>query len=301
MSEVWIPITVAAAFFQNLRSALQKKLKGKLSTAGVTYVRFFYSWPFALLYVLGLCYWAKFPIPDPNYKFFAFSMLGGISQIIFTALLIWMFSFRNFAVGTIFSKTEVLQVAVFGLVLLGDSLTLLSGAAIGISVGGICILSIGKGQISLSTLILKAKEKSTLIGLASGFFLGISVVFFRGASLALDYNGTVMAAAYTLLFSVTFQTIVMGFYFLWRGLSELTAVLSNWRSGLQVGIVANFASICWFTAFSIQNAAYVRALGQIELVFTCIATIFFFREKISYFEAYGIALVTLGIVLLVLA
>ena len=54
MLELWIPITVAAAFFQNLRSALQKHLKGRLSTAGATYSRFCYAVPFAIAYVAGL-------------------------------------------------------------------------------------------------------------------------------------------------------------------------------------------------------------------------------------------------------
>jgi drug/metabolite transporter (DMT)-like permease len=60
------------------------------------------------------------------------------------------------------------------------------------------------------------------------------------------------------------------------------------------------ASICWFTAFTLQNGAYVRALGQIELIFTFIASVFFFRERTSRAEIAGILLVAAGIVLLIL-
>ena len=66
MFEIWIPLTIAGAFFQNLRSALQKHLKAHLSTAGATYVRFFYAWPFAIIYLFGLAHFGGYEIPKPN-------------------------------------------------------------------------------------------------------------------------------------------------------------------------------------------------------------------------------------------
>ena len=77
--EIWIPITIVAAFCQNLRSALQKHLKGKLSTGGATYVRFFYAWPFAVLYVFGLNTWGEMPIPEIKGLFLLYCVLGGLS------------------------------------------------------------------------------------------------------------------------------------------------------------------------------------------------------------------------------
>ncbi len=47
--ELWIPIAIAAAFSQNLRNALQKSLKGRLSTWGATASRFVYAAPLAVL------------------------------------------------------------------------------------------------------------------------------------------------------------------------------------------------------------------------------------------------------------
>ena len=64
--ELWIPITIAAAFLQNLRSALQKHLKGRLSTVGAAYARFLYAWPFALVYVWGLHEIGGLAWPAPN-------------------------------------------------------------------------------------------------------------------------------------------------------------------------------------------------------------------------------------------
>jgi len=45
----------------------------------------------------------------------------------------------------------------------------------------------------------------------------------------------------------------------------------------------------------------VRALGQVELLFTFIATTLVFKEKVTPVEGAGIALVVGGIVLLLVA
>ncbi|MEX0693268.1 MAG: DMT family transporter [Rhodospirillales bacterium] len=296
--EIWIPITIVAAFCQNLRSALQKHLKGKLSTGGATYVRFFYAWPFALLYVFGLHTWGGMPLPDINGLFLVYCVLGGLSQIIFTGLLVWLFSFRNFAVGTTFSKTETVQVALLGFLLLGDTLSTGALLAIIISVIGVMTMSLAQTNITLKTLFSGLVEKSTLIGLASGLFLGASVVFFRGASLQLHYDGYIMSAAYTLAVSVVIQTVLMGLYLLWREPGQMTAVLVNWKWSLAVGVAGVLGSIAWFSAFTLENAALVRAVGQIELVFTFIASAVFFREKSTRLEIAGILLVIAGILLI---
>ena len=54
MTLLWIPLTIAAAFLQNVRSALQKHLKGRLGTTGATFVRFGYGFPVAIAYLLAL-------------------------------------------------------------------------------------------------------------------------------------------------------------------------------------------------------------------------------------------------------
>lgn len=300
MVELWIPITVAAAFLQNARSALQKHLKGRLSTLGATYVRFLYAVPFAIVYVAALDAVGHKPLPAPNATFLLYAALGGVSQIVFTALLMWLFSFRNFAVGTTFSKTEVVQVAILGFVILGDTLSPVAAVAIAVAAAGVMVLSAGQTNISAASLIASLGEKATLIGLASGAFLGASVVFFRGAALALGHDDFVMAAAFTLAVALTIQTAVMGVYLAWREPATLKAVLVHWRWSLAVGIAGILASICWFTAFTLQNGAYVRALGQVELIFTFIASVVFFRERTSGTEIIGILLVAAGILLLVL-
>jgi len=300
MFEIWIPITIAAAFFQNLRSALQKHLKAHLSTGGATYVRFFYAWPFAVLYVWGLQEFGDFAIPAVNATFLICCILGGLSQIIFTFLLVWLFSFRNFASGTIYSKTETVQVALLGLLILGDPLSIAAVIAILVSLVGVMVLSVAETKITPGNLIASLSEKPTLIGLTCGAFLGASVVCFRGASLALGDGDVIYRAAFALAVSVVIQTIVMGVYLLIREPGQMTAVIRNWPTALMVGVAGFLASAAWFTAFTLEIAAYVRAVGQIELVFTFIASVFFFREKTNRLEICGIVLIVTAILILVL-
>jgi len=299
--EFWIPLTIAGAFMQNLRSALQKHLKSKLSTAGASYVRFLYAMPFSLTYLWALKVYGGYPTPEPNLTFLMYCFLGGLSQILFTFLLIYLFSFRNFAVGTTYSKTETIQVAVLGLILLGDELSLLGAIAIAISLFGVMLLSAAQTEITLKNLATSLFEKQTLVGLTCGAFLGSSVVFYRGAALALGDGEVIMRAAFALGVSVLMQTVGMGIYLRFREPGQLTAVIRNWRPALAVGIAGTLASICWFTAFTLQNAAYVRALGQIELIFTFTASVVFFKEKTSPLEFAGVLMIAVAITLLLFA
>ena len=300
MIELWIPITIFAAFMQNLRSALQKHIKGRLSTGGASAVRFFYAWPLALIYLGLLNQVGGYPMPSANGLFLLYCLLGGLSQIIFTFLLIYLFSLRNFAVGTTFSKTEVVQVALLGLILLGDSISFAGVVAILISLAGIVALSVVQSRITWRSLASGLFEKPTLIGLICGAFLGASVVFFRGASLALADGDVLPRAAFTLAVSLVMQTLIMAAYLRLREPGQMTAVFRHWRPALAVGVAGFLGSVGWFTAFTLENAAYVRALGQIELVFTFIASIVFFKERTTRLELLGIALILTGILILVL-
>lgn len=298
--EAWIPITIAAAFFQNLRSALQKHIRGRLSTAGAGYARFVYAWPFALVYVWGLNA-AGLGWPTPNGTFLLYCLLGGTTQILFTVLLIHLFSFRNFAVGTTFSKLELIMVAVLGALVLGDGLGPVAILAVIVSAAGVMCLAMDEAHVTLRRLIAGLAERPTLIGLLCAACLGASVVFFRGGALALGHDSRLMAAGYTFAVSVVLQTLIMGAWLGWREPGELTRVLREWRLAGQVGVVGALASVCWFTAFTMQNAAYVRALGQIELVFTFASSALFFRERVRRREVAGILLIVGAILLLLLA
>ncbi|MGB5708366.1 MAG: DMT family transporter [Arenicellales bacterium] len=300
MLEYWIPITIAAAFFQNVRSALQKHLQGRLSTVGAGYSRFLYALPVAALYLWFIAYITGQELPPTNIKFLIYCFLGGICQIMFTVFLLWMFSFQSFAVGTTFSKLEVVMVAILGALILQDLLNIPAIVAIVVSALGVFALSLGQSKLSIGALVAGLFRKPTLIGLICAAWLGGSVVFFRGASLSLDHHSFTLSAAFTLFISLMIQNIIMGGYLLMREPGEFGRVLTNWRWAGAAGVMGAFASICWFTAFTVQNASYVRALGQIELLFTFIATTVVFREKVSPAELVGIFLVCAGILILLL-
>ena len=300
MNFLWIPVTIAAAFFQNLRSSLQRHLKGKLSDMGATYVRFAFAWPFAVIWLALLVLGFNLDLPQPNLAFVAWVIAGSVTQIVFTFLLIWLFSYSNFAVGTTLSKTEVLQVALLEAILLREAVTPLAAGAIVVSSIGVLTLSAGKDRLTFCNLFRGLGQKSTLIGLASGFFLGASSVLFRGAALSLHHDSLLTSAAFTLVLATLLQTVLVTIWLMIFEKGQISSVVANWRVAATVGFAGWIASICWFTAFTLTNAAYVRALGQVELVFTFLVSVLFFREKVTRAEIGGAALLASGIVILII-
>ena len=300
MNFLWIFVTIAAAFFQNLRSSLQRHLKGKLSDMGATYVRFAFAWPFAVIWLALLVLGFNLDLPQPNLAFVAWVIAGSVTQIVFMFLLIWLFSYSNFAVGTTLSKTEVLQVALLEAILLREAVTPLAAGAIVVSSMGVLTLSAGKDRLTFGNLFRGLGQKSTLIGLASGFFLGASSVLFRGAALSLHHDSLLTSAAFTLVLATLFQTVLVTIWLMIFEKGQISSVVANWRVAATVGFAGWIASICWFTAFTLTNAAYVRALGQVELVFTFLVSVLFFREKITRAEIGGAVLLASGIVILII-
>ena len=300
MTFLWIPLTIAAAFLQNVRSALQKHLKGELGTIGATFVRFGYGFPFAIIYLAALVVLFDFDMPRFNPAFIGWVVLGGIAQILATALLVTLFDARNFAVGTTYSKTETVQAAVFALVFLGESISITATIGILVSLVGVIAISAARAPAGLAGIARSWMARPALIGLASGSFFGVAAVSYRGASLSLGGDGFLVQAAFTLAVVLVFQTVVMAAFMALRDPGEITRVIKAWRGAGLVGLSGAVASIGWFTAMTIQHAALVRALGQIELVFTIASSVLIFREKILRLELTGIVLVVAGIIILLL-
>ncbi len=298
--ELWIPITIAAAFLQNLRSAAQKKLQGSLGTTGASFVRFGFGFPVAIAYVLALHFWGGRPFPPLSAGFALWAMLGGVTQIMATILLVHMFTLRNFAVGTAYSKTEPVQAAIFGAIILGEHITLGAGAAIVIGIAGVILISIARMPLSWANFWSALAGRTALTGILSGALFGVSAVAYRSASLSLGGPEPIMQAAVTLAVVSTFQTVIMVAWMAWTDMGEFGRVARAWKSSTLVGLAGIIGSACWFTAMTLQQVAYVRALGQIELIFTFAASVFVFREKINRQEVIGCLLIVGGILLLLL-
>ncbi len=295
--ELWIPITIAAAFAQNLRFMLQKHLKGQLSTFGTTYARFVWAAPLALILVVILQSGRTAALPETTTGFFVFGTIGGVTQILATALLVQLFGMRNFAVGVTFSKTETVQAVIFGIIILGEAIGGWGFVAILISLLGVILISVNPADVSRRGFF----SRSMLIGLGSGALFGVSAVSYRAASLSLGSGDFLIRAAVTLAFVTVLQTALMSLYLKFREPGEMGRVFAAWRVTLWVGVTGMLGSLGWFTAMTLQNAAYVRALGQIELVFTFAASYVIFKERSSGREITGIMLIVIGILVLLVA
>jgi drug/metabolite transporter (DMT)-like permease len=295
---IWIPLTIAAAFLQNLRSTLQKKLTGEMGAVAATYVRFSYGLPVALIYVWSLAQFGGMSIPHINLTFLIYCAAGGFAQIIGTVWLVTLFTHRNFAVGNTYSKTETVQAAIFGAIVLGERPSPGAVAAILVSFAGVVLISMAKSDLPLKRFWRSLIDQPALMGVGSGAMYGIAAVSYRAAALSLEHPSVFMAAGYTLLVVLLIQTVAMGVWLMLRRPDDFRACLRTWRVSSLVGIAGSLASLGWFTAMTIENAAYVRALGQIELVFTFASSYFLFGERTNRLEMSGIALVVGGILLL---
>jgi drug/metabolite transporter (DMT)-like permease len=289
--ELWLAITFGAAFLQNVRSLLQKRLTGDLSVNGATYVRFIYALPFAWVYALWM--WDG-QLGEINVSFFLYVLTGAVAQIIATACLLSSFTTGNFAVGTAFSKTEAAQAALFGLIVLGDSINVWVVVGIFVSLCGVILLS---GQFSWRDLL--RPNRALWLGLAAGAGFALSAIGFRGASLSLDAGTFAQRAALTVVASVTLQTLIMGSYLHLREPGQIAKVLRSWRAAVWVGAIGMIASAGWFTAMTLKNAAVVRAVGQVELLFTIVTSVWLLRERLHLREVAGMILVLAGIWLLI--
>ncbi len=298
--ELWIPITIAAAFLQNVRSAMQKHLKGVMGTTGATFVRFGFGFPFALLFVAVLHIGFGMALPVWNMPFVLWALLGGIAQIVGTLLLVYLFSFRNFTVGTAYSRTEPAQAAFFGLIFLGETVTSGSLFAIAISVVGVMLISVARSAVNWKTLVTSVFSRTALIGLSSGVAFGVAAVSYRAASLSLGGPNFMMQAAVTLAFVIIFQTTVMLIWMLLRDRGEIALIKAAWKPSLVVGLAGATASFGWFMAMTLQQAAYVKVLAQVEIIFTFASSVFIFRESINRLEILGTILIVAGVVALVL-
>lgn len=298
--ELWAAITIIAAFFQNIRSVLQKHLKSRMGTTGATFVRFGFGLPFATVYLLLVLKLTAQPLPGPNPAFIGWVSLGALSQIAANYLLIHLFSFRNFTVGTAYSRTEPAQAAFFGLIFLGETVSGYVLLAIAISVAGVMLISVARSPFSPAALVISVGSRTALVGILSGTLFGVAAVSYRAASLSLGYPGYLVQASVTLVFAIALQTLVMLTWMLWRDRGEIENILRAWKPALLTGFVGATASLGWFTAMTLQNAGIVKAVAQIEMLFAFASSVFLFREHINRLEIAGCVLIVAGILVLLL-
>jgi drug/metabolite transporter (DMT)-like permease len=291
---LWAVFTVIAAFAQTLRNAMQRELATKLGTVGATHVRFLFGLPFVLVFLVGVMLATGTPLPRPGWSFWPWVVLGAGAQVAATALMLVAMGERSFVVTIAYIKTEPIQVALFGLLFLGDVLTWPMMTAIIVATAGVVIMSTKRGG-------MVGGMRPTLIGLASGGMFALSAVGFRGGILDLKLSNFMMAATFTLAVGIAMQAVLLSLYLMLRSPAVLFAIARSWKPSLSAGFAGAVASQFWFLAFALATAASVRTLALIEVLFAQLIARFAFGQRTSAREAFGMVLVVLGVGLLLWA
>ncbi|MEM6941507.1 MAG: DMT family transporter [Pseudomonadota bacterium] len=296
--DLWIPVTLAAAAFQTVRFLLQKVLATQtLSPAGATFARFIYALPFVFLLLILYLGVSAQALPSLARSFWSFGLLGALSQILATVCVVSLFKARNFAVGITFKKTETIHTVLVGWILLGEGVSAFGFAAI--ALGILAVLLLSSGPEAKGMKLAHLTNRAAALGLASGLLFAFSAVSYRGATFAVASDDALLRALVTLAAVVAMQTLMMVLWLRLREVGEITAVWQARRVAVWIGLTSMAGSLCWFIAFALQNAAYVKALGQIELLLSVAATTFFFHERITGKELAGMAILMASICTLI--
>lgn len=292
---LWIPATLFAAAAQSGRNAVQRGLTASLGTLGATQVRFLYGFPFALIFLAIVLGVGGESLPAINTTFLAFAAGGAMAQILATALMLAAMRERSFVVVTAWTKTEPIQVAIFGFVLLGDPFSPWVALAIVIATAGVVLMSFKPGSGT------PFAWRPVTLGIVSGAFFAASAIGFRGAILALDSGSFMIQATWTLVWALGIQVVVLLGWMLLCNRTLLINCLKAWRASIWGGLLGASASQGWFLGFALTAAANVRTLGLVEVLFAQILSRRLFAQDTSRRETWGIILIVAGVGLLLFA
>ena len=294
----WVLITVVASLSQTLRSVFQKNIIEDVGVLASAYSRFIFALPFvALLAVLFLGAQEIVLLKTISLKAWFFLIAASICQILFTIILIKLFTLRSFAIGVAFSKTEVIQTTLLEIIIIGFILT--SHVFLSIIIGFIGMLFMSKqkliGKLGYNSLFLK----QVTLGVSCGIFLGLSSVLYKVALDSVDTDLIYKKVLVLSFLALAFQSVIFGTYIIsTEGKQNVLKLFSIWKKGLPVGFFGCAATFCWFSAFSLIDATFVRAVGQLEIVFSVLISYIFYKEKITGFELIGMSLITISILAL---
>jgi drug/metabolite transporter (DMT)-like permease len=297
---LWIPIVLAAALAQTARNAAQRSLVAEAGTLGATLSRFVFGLPFAAVWVVALHLLPATAGATPPFHgaYFGWLLLGAMGQLAATACLLAAMKERNFAIGVAYSKTDALQVALFGTLFLRELPGWVTVVAMLLATAGVVLLSWPAKAAAGERPVLTGR--AAWFGLASGAGFAISAVGYRGAALELPGISPWLIGAWGVLWAQASQSLVLGGWLAWKSPESLRAMAKAWRIGTVAGSMGALASIGWFTAFALTTAANVRTLGMVEVVFSYLVSHRLMREKFSRTDHVGLGLVGAGLLVLCL-
>ncbi|SFD39493.1 DMT family transporter [Pseudoalteromonas denitrificans] len=285
----WILFTFLAAFMQAWRNALQSKLSQFVSVSGVTLARFIVAGPIALVYLFLLYQWQPVAFPNINLTLTFFIIGASIAQIIATVLLVKLFKLNNYAVGAGLAKSEAIVAAVFGSIFFGSQLTVLGW--FGIATGSIAVFL-------LSGFSFRARPnfKTILLGLGSGSGFALTSLWVRAAShnIGLPFPHS---AAWVLFIVISLQTILLFLYVSIYQRETLTQLWQYKKITSAVSFCSCIGSIGWFSAMSLQFVPYVKTLGQVEVFFTILISVYWLKQKPKKQDVLGLFLIAAAAIL----
>ncbi len=297
---LWVGFTLIAALFQTWRTALQQRLRQDLSVNAASFVRFFYGVPVGLLLLLLARAISGVPLAPVNQRFLLNCLAGGAFQIVGTSLLIMAFGFRSFAVGSAYAKTEGLQTAILGWLLLHETLRPMAWAGIGVGVIGVLTLSLAGRGMQPRELLRATVQPAALCGLGTGLCFAFTSVFVKQADVALRGGHPILQAIEVLVVTNAMQTLMQGGWMALREPAQIAASLRLWRRAAWVGAMSAVGSGAWFAAFALAPVGLVRSLGQMEMPLILLFSHFYLKERLQPTDAFGLALVSAGVVLVLL-
>ncbi len=291
---LWIPIALAAAGAQTVRNAVQRSVTKTAGLLPATFIRFFYGLPFAVAMLVGIAVLGPAEVPKPTVPFVAWVAIGAVSQLVAMIFFLAAMAQRSFVVAVVFTKTEVLQIGIYSVLFLGESLSAVAMVAILLSTVGVLLLS---GKPVAEQRSASWFSKGALLGLASGAAFAIASVGYRGAMLTLPDAAPWLAGAFGLVWAQSIQTLLLGAYLLARDRGGLLKVMADWRVSSLAGLFGALASMGWFTAYAMRSAVDVRIVALVEVLYSYAVSRRLFKEHVTFIELAGMVLVLVGIVL----
>lgn len=299
---LWAALAATAATCQVVRNALARQLSVRVSTALTSWARFALNLPFSGTLVLTLIFLRG--APTLSWAFFAWCAATAATQLLANLALVEAFRSSSFSQSIALHKLEVVLGALIGITLFAEFPSLAGWIGVVVSTIGVFLINPGRsGEHWRNRLHL---DRGALLALLCAFLLAFAGFVLKEAVLEFARvnprvgAGRFEAAAHTMFHTTWIEVVVLSAVIALRGVREFRDALREARLMVGVGFASFCGSLCWFWAYSLALVAYVRAVGQIEAVLSILVSLYVFREAETRRQIPGIAVVTIGIILVLL-
>ncbi|MBI3245114.1 MAG: EamA family transporter [Deltaproteobacteria bacterium] len=301
---MWVLLAVIAGCVQTVRNALSRSLTGKISPTLNSWARFSFNLPFSTSLVLVLILLNG--APTLTWRFYLYCTGTALAQLLANVALIKAFERANFAQSIVLHKLEVVFTAIIGMLFFAEAPSPTGWGGVVVCTLGMLLINLGRERGPEGWRRAVHIDAGAVFALAcalglvfAGFFLKTGVGYFVLANPRVG-AGRFEAAAHTLFHTTWIEVVILSVALALRRPQEFRLVPGHWRRMMPLGMSAFVGSVCWFWAYSLTLVAYVKAVGQIEVVFAIALAIRVWREREVWQQLPGVALVTAGIALVVL-